>query len=77
MAVFVFTITPEQLAQRFQTIHERLAPTHPDQQALLTAVCAELLSELPMHTRPLTLDEAIEECRKWRPTDAEIEDMLG
>ncbi len=92
MAAFKFTITPEQLAQKFHETYERLAPSHgyetrkesakpwadvpANNKNLMIAVCGEILEELKKHTRELTVQEALEVCKSWELTDEEVEELM-
>lgn len=79
-----FNLTAEQLAQKFHEIYERLAPEHgyetrkasavpwsdvpANNKALMIAVCNEILTK-ELKARSFTVEEALEECKKWRPGD--------
>jgi len=86
-----FNLTAEQLAQKFHEIYERLAPEHgyetrkasavpwadvpANNKNLMIAVCNEILTK-ELTARGLTPAEALEECKKWRLTEQEVEEML-
>lgn len=92
MSGYKIVMTPEQLAQKFHEAYERLAPSHgyetrkesakpwaevpPNNKSLMTAVCAEMLAELKSHVREVTIAEALAECRKWKLSDSEVEEIL-
>lgn len=85
-----FNLTAEQLAQKFHEAYERLAPEHSYQtrkasavpwadvpannKALMIAVCNEILTK-ELTARHSTVEEALEECKKWRLTDEELAEL--
>ena len=85
--MFNIMLTPEQLAQKYVEAQERHRQhgtyvfnswiSMPfEERAILIAIFAELLEEIKKHVCPMTVDEALEECRKWRLTQQELDDLL-